>query len=187
MTEPRIIDDNSALDLAITLRLGEKPGDFIVLCLDGQVMKGFGTPFDTLNNRHLAEMRVERLNDRSSHSWWPEFFASWKQNLTDQFSLPADATAESFRPVCSWAIHRVCTGWSQRLFTAIQLFDADHLGSRVESWEIGVGLDGTGAATLEAPSGKVFCRTGKKDLAHLIALAALALLEAEPAPPATAS
>ena len=122
MSTPELIIASQPIDLEITLLLGEHPSDFILLYLDGRKMENFGSPLDTPSNRAHRQGLVDALNDKSKKSLWPEFFKNWKMELRRQFGIGADATAKDFHPVASYKIERVCAGYSQHAYAAIQLF-----------------------------------------------------------------
>jgi hypothetical protein len=129
---PELIINSQQIDLDICKLLGDKPGDFLVLCLNDVQLDGFGTPYDTPRNRSDRQGLVERLNDRSNKSLWPEMWRNWKLNICTQFKLPETTTEKVFRPVFSYKISRVCAGYSLYLHAAIGLFET--LDDKIDNW-----------------------------------------------------
>lgn len=132
--EPEMIVNGTPLDFELAELLGEKPSHFLVLCLDGQKVENFGTPYDTAGNRAQWESLMARLNDRSRKSLWPTFFENWKATLIQQFRLPANATAKEFRPAASFKVSRVVCGYSTHLHAAVGLFEK--LPNRIHRWSV---------------------------------------------------
>lgn len=126
------------IDLELCELLGDKPSDFIVLCLDGVQLDDFGTPYDTPRNRVERKGLADKLNDRSAESLWPELWKNWKPNICKQFGLPETTKASDFRPVVSIQISRVCPGYSEHLNSAIRLFET--LADKIETWSVTQGV-----------------------------------------------
>jgi hypothetical protein len=149
----KLTTPNAKIDYSLCKLLGEKPSDFIVLCLDGVAMEDFGTPYDTRQNRIQRQTVVRALNDRSADSLWPEFFDSWKANLCKQFGLPPQTEAKDFRPKVSLEISRVCPAFSEHLFVAVRLFET--LSDRISLWSVRRGAETT-APKLRSSSPNAF-------------------------------
>lgn len=127
------------IDLELCELLGDKPSDFIVLCFDGVQLDDFGTPYDTPRNRVERLGLVDRLNDCSEESLWPELWKNWKPNICKQFGLPDTTEADDYRPVVSCKISRVCPGYSEHLHSAIRLFET--LADKIRTWTVTQGVD----------------------------------------------
>jgi len=168
-----LIINHSALDLELCELLGEKPADFIVLCADGEQVPFFGTPLDSPLARKAQQAFVDGINDRSKKSTWPEFFANWKSYFCREYKLPPETTAAGYHPNFSWAIARVCPGYSEHLRVAISLFEA--LGAKVKSWTLARAPGGSDMVEIVSASGAVYRETGS-GMAALIAQAAARLL-----------
>lgn len=134
---PEIVVISSQLDLDLTELLGDKPADFLILCLDGKPLDGFGTPCDSPEARETKQCFVDHLNDRSKNSWWPKFLANWRRQIVTQFELTAENYLD-FRPFVSWRIHRVCCGHSAHLHCAIRLFEEEKVKSLIARWTVGI-------------------------------------------------
>lgn len=132
-----LIIKSQPIDLQLTELLGDKPCDFIVLCLDGVPLEGFGTPYDTPENRARRTGFVDSMNDPSGKSLWPEFWVNWAPNIIQQFKLPATTTAGEYRPKVSLKISRVCPGYSEYLHAAIGLFE--QCADKIQFWSISQG------------------------------------------------
>ena len=130
--EPEIIIDGEQIDYDLAEMLGEKPGDFLVLCFDGVQFERFGTPTDSPAARKRKSEMVECLNDRSKNSWWPELWLNWAGEIRKQYKLPPETVADDYRPVVSYKIHRVVAARSKYLHAAIRLFE--QMGDRLKTW-----------------------------------------------------
>jgi hypothetical protein len=122
------------IDFELCELLGRGYSDFIVLCFNGVQFEDFGTRYDSPANRADRQRLVDKLNDNSDTSLWPDMFHTWKQNICKQFGLNQNTTAKDFRPVVSLKISRVCYGYSQHLHCAITLFQ--EVADRIEGWRI---------------------------------------------------
>src|SRR6185312_7775407 len=129
---PEIIIKNKPIDIELAGLLQEEQHDFIVLCFDGVQLDFFGTPYDSPNSRVARGQLVQMLNDRSSDSLWPKMFSKWKPQICRQFGLSLEITAETYRPVVSWKISRVCRGYSEHLHAAIGLFET--VADKIDHW-----------------------------------------------------
>jgi hypothetical protein len=132
--EPELIICGEPIDYELSEILGEKPGEFLVLHLNGVRFERFGTPYNTLRNRSEWDEFVKCLNSKSKKSLWFDLWDNWGNEIRRQFDLPEDATAQDFRPVASYKISRVVPGRSKYLHAAIQLFE--EAGTRVKSWSV---------------------------------------------------
>lgn len=130
--EPEIIIDGQQIDFDLAEMLGEKPGDFLVLCFDGVQFKRFGTPTDSPAARKRKSEMVDCLNDRSKKSWWLELWLNWAGEIRKQYNLPPETGADDYRPVVSYKIHRVVADRSKYLHAAIRLFE--QMGDRLKTW-----------------------------------------------------
>lgn len=110
------------VDYELAELLGEKPADFLVLCLDGHPMEGFGTPPDSPAGRLEIQAFANMLND-SVASHWENFFESWAGHIRKQFRLSPQAGPQHFRPEVSWRVNRVVVGYSEYLHCAITLIE----------------------------------------------------------------
>lgn len=126
--------NSTPLDLELCELLGEKPSDFIIICLDGVPVEGFGTPIDSPSNRLERMALVEALNRRSKRSLWPKFWENWWPELCKQFALPIGTTSDQFRPLASLHVSRVCAGYSEHLHCAIRLFEV--CADKIENWSV---------------------------------------------------
>jgi hypothetical protein len=132
--QPELIIKGQPIDYELCELLGNKPVDFIVICFDGVQLEDFGTPYDTPKNRAERLGLVDRLNDRSTDSLWPELWMNWKPNICRQFGLPETTTSDQYSPVVSCKISRVCHGYSEHLHAAIGLFET--IADKLESWSV---------------------------------------------------
>lgn len=172
--EPNLIVTSAPIDMQLAELLGEKPGDFIILCADGKPVPFFGTPYDSPIARRAQEAFVASINDKSKKSSWPEFFTNWCGYFARDYKLPVETTWKTFHPEFSWEIHRVAHGYSEHLHAAVGLFDK--LGDRVQSWRIGYDNTGANVEIVDARS-CIFHETGPR-MAHTIAVAVKRLLTA---------
>lgn len=159
------------IDFELCALLGDKPADFLVLCFDGVQLDFFGTPYDSPKERIMREGLVDRLNDRSTETLWPEMWANWKPQICRQFQLPKDATDETYRPVVNCEISRVCHGYSEHLHAAIGLFER----APVKRWSII--QDVNCRVTAEDKHGRTFEGAGN-NMALVISESVLELLKA---------
>lgn len=173
---PPIVIKNPPLDFELTELLGEKPGDFIVLYLDGQPVPFTGTPYDSPSQRESYQRFVESLNSRGKESRWPEFFANWKSYFCHHYKLPVETTSEQYHPTFSWAIHRVCAGYSEHPHLAITLFEK--IGHRIRTWKLSKSNEGIEFAELVTLGGKEYRESGK-GVAIALSAAAVRLLRDE--------
>lgn len=135
-TEPEelpLILKSSAIDFELCELLGEKPSDFVVICIDGKQVPFLGTPWDSPRTRESYRGIVKWLNDGRRKDW-AQLFATRKHEFIEHYKLPPEATAETFRPKFSLAVSRVCSGYSKYLHVAIGLFAT--LGDRVKAWSL---------------------------------------------------
>lgn len=144
------------LDFELCKLLGDRPADFLVLCLDGVQLEDFGTPYDTPSERVRRNHLVELLNDRTEDSLWPKMWEQWKQSLCKQFNLPETTTDKEFHPVVSYEISRVCHGYSEHIHAAIGLFDK--LADKIENWS--VSYDGQCVVAITTKRGARITRVG---------------------------
>ena len=163
--EPQLKIQCKPIDFELCDLLGEGSADFLVLCFDGVQFEKFGTPYDTPKNRKDRQELVDRLNDRSAESWWPDVFNDWKPQICAQYGLPPETTAETYRPVCSIAISRVCHGYSEHLHAAVGLFA--QLGDKISGWAIS-NVNGTCLVQIHQAGGYTLSGFGE-DLPLLIA------------------
>lgn len=126
--------NSTPLDLELCSLLGETPSDFIILCLDGVPLEGFGTPLDTPANRRDQQTIVDALNDRSKRSLWPKMWVNWGDEICKQFALAPGTMSYEFRPQVSLHISRVCAGYSEHLHCAIRLFET--CADKIECWSV---------------------------------------------------
>ncbi|MCW5558168.1 MAG: hypothetical protein KIT22_10105 [Verrucomicrobiae bacterium] len=154
--EPEIIIKGSPLDFELAELLGTPPSQFLVLCLNGVTLEGFGTPHDTPRERGAWDTLIRDLNDRSGKSRWPELWMHWRSNIRRQFALPETTTAEDFRPSVTYKISRVVCGYSLYLHAAIQLFE--DLDDEIEKWAIS--HNGSCSVEIVAKGGATFWGSG---------------------------
>jgi hypothetical protein len=171
-----VVLKGTPLDFELCELLGEKPADFLVLCFDGIQLEDFGTPYDTPKNRADRLGLVERLNDRSAESLWPEMWRNRKPSICKQFGLPETTTAEDFRPLVSCKIARVCHGYSSHTHCAIGLLE--RLIGIIERWGLGNGSDGAACVEIRSKRGVDYGEIGE-GLPLVIGLAVKRLLIAE--------
>jgi len=138
--EPEIITSSAQIDFNLCKLLGKGSADFIVLYADGKKMDFFGTPYDSPRNRQMYGEIIADLNSKKKKGGWAEFFEEWKRPFCKCFDLPEETTAESYRPILSMKISRVCCGYSVHLHAAIGLFD--ELASQLKTWSVRKTLDG---------------------------------------------
>jgi len=172
MEIPMIIK-NSALDFELCELLGEKHGDYIVLCVNGEQVPFFGTPEDSPDARKTEQAFLDSINDRSKKSSWPKFFAKWKHCFCHEYKLPPDTTAAGYHPIFSSAIKRTCAGYSTHIRVALSLLET--LGEKVKSWTLGKTPLGLNMVEIVSASGVVYRETGD-GMSVLIAQAAARLL-----------
>lgn len=168
---PKLITNGTELDFELAELLGEKPSSFLILCANGEPVDGYGTPFDSPCGRESRGELVERLNDKSEGSWWPEFFANWKPYFCRQFALPETTTAKEFHPEFSFAVSRTVCGYSEHLSAAIRL--PELLGKRLSCWSFGH-VGGIGFASMNGITEE------HESLPMAIALAARRILTERP-------
>lgn len=157
---PELVVASAPIDLELCALLGDQPSDFLVLCLDGVQLEGFGTPYDTPRNRVERQGLVDRLNDRSEQSLWPELFNNWRPAIAKQFKLAEEITAKDFRPVVSLQISRVCPGYSQYLHCAIGLFET--VSAKMEGWHVSQLENGESSVEIAVKGGALIVHSGQK-------------------------
>lgn len=171
--EPKLI--NPPIDFELAALLGETPADFVVLYADGTPMQGYGTPFDSELARDRIVGLIEMLNDTSEDSFWPEFFRNWEKQFRAMYDLPPDTTAQDFHPVFSFAIHRVCAGYSEHLHVAMRLFETCR--DSISRWHVGRASNGTAFVEIRAKrNAKIIYTARGGDLPMMITLAVKELL-----------
>lgn len=177
--EPELVLASSPLDFELAQLLGVEPGDFLILCFDGVQFKGFGTPFDTPQNRKDRQALVDGLNDRTTKSWWPELWVNWSADLKAQYGLAELAGApDDQRPTASIKVSRVCAGYSSYLHCAIRLFEHERVSALVSHWAVGVGADGEYYVKITNRDDRHFDEVGQS-LSLVIGLAVKRLLIAD--------
>lgn len=132
--EPELIIKGEPIDYEISELLGEKPGDFLVLCFDGVQFERFGTPSDSPAARKRKSEMVDYLNDRSKDSWWPELWKNWAGEIRAQYGLPPETGPDDYRPLVSYKISRVVAGRSKYLHCAIRLFE--EIDEKLKTWSV---------------------------------------------------
>lgn len=137
--QPKLTIKSAPIDLELCELLGDKPGDFLVLCFDGVQLDFFGTPYDSPRARVERQGLVDAINDTSENSLWPDMWKKWKAQICQQFKLPETTTSDKYRPVVTLEISRVCAGYSEYLHAAIQLFE--DCADKIERWELKQGVD----------------------------------------------
>lgn len=172
--QPELEIKSKPIDFEICKRLGSGAADFLVLCFDGVQLEGFGTPYDTPENRAMQERLVTALNDRSAESRWPEMWRNWKPTICRQFGLPDTTTSADYRPVVSYKISRVCHGYSEHLHAAIGLFEK--LADKIQTWFVAKNETGCQVEII-AKNGATISQTGER-MSLAIAEAVLELLNA---------
>ena len=159
--EPELIISGNPIDYELTELLGEKSADFIVLCFDGVQFERFGTPYDTPRQRESTESMIRLLNSRDKkETLWPEMWKNWAGEIRKQYGLPADATADDFRPVVSYQIKRVCYGRSENLHCAIRLFE--ELADKIKTWGVRKCDDGKHLVEIVTADGRPMMDSGEK-------------------------
>lgn len=136
------------IDYVLAELLGEKPSDFLILCLDGKPLQGFGSPRDTTANRKDWRRMVAQLNE--DEVFWFKFFCRWASEIATQFGTPV---AKEFRPTVSYEVHRVVVGYSQHLHAAIQLFENPKVTALINKWAIDSSPNGAVACEIWNRSG----------------------------------
>lgn len=172
--QPELIIKSQPIDFELSELLGVTFSDFIVLCFDGEQLEFFGTPYDTPRNREAQKGLVDRLNDRSKGSLWPEMFANWMPQICKQFKLSPETTAADYHPSVSYKISRVCHGYSQHLHAAIGLFET--IAEKIEHWKVSKLTDGKSLVEITSKTGDTFSMRGDK-MPLVIAEAVRALLK----------
>lgn len=168
---PPLIIKSKPVDFELCKLLGEGYGDFIVICANGEQVPFLGTPYDSPGRREAYPGLIAWLNDRSRGDW-PEMFTNWKRQFCEHYKLPTETKAEDFWPEFSFAISRVCHGYSEHLHAAIGLFD--RLGDKAQSWRV-ERVGGNAGVEIVDCRGKLYRESGT-DMAALIATAVRALL-----------
>jgi hypothetical protein len=170
---------NRQIDYDLAAALGQVPSDFLVLCLDGVPLEGFGTPFDGPAARLDREVIVDGINRKGRGSLWPKFWRNWERKIIASLGLPKDAMFGEFRPVASTEIHRVTAGFSEHLHCAIRLFEEPKVAEIVGRFEV-FGPSEPARCKIFAKDGRsVECEADPLSLA--ISGAVLALLNSGPA------
>ena len=158
--EPNLVIKSKPLDFELCELLGEKSADFLVLCADGDLVPFTGTPFDSPVERQKYTQFVDFLNDRSDKSWWPEFFANWKNQFCKHYGLAPETTYRDYHPKFSFVVSRSCVGYSEHLHCAIQLFD--QLAAHIESWSICRADTGINVVKIKSKRGTLYIQAGEK-------------------------
>lgn len=159
--EPELTISGNPIDYELTELLGEKSADFIVLCFNGVQFERFGTPYDSPHERERTESMVRLLNSRKKkESLWPQMWENWAREIRKQYGLPADATADDFRPVVSYQIKRVCYGRSENLHCAIRLFE--ELADKIKTWGVRKCEDGKHLVEIVTADGRPMMDSGEK-------------------------
>lgn len=169
---PTIIIKNDPLDVELCQALGEPLIDFIVTCFDGVPLNLFSTPEDSPRARERHELFVQRLNDKTVDSKWPEFFEAWRDEFCQQFKLPHETEAASYHPHVTWQIHRVCVAYTERLSSAVTLFEK--IASRLTNWIIS---KRNGGSVVEIEGHEFLVRHCGEDLPRVVSLAVLEVLK----------
>lgn len=176
--ELELVKVGSPRDFRLAELLGENALDCLVLYFDGKEAPWVGgTPPNTLNNRLARMQAVETLNKHGKQ--WQQFFPEWARMFRDKLGLPADVTADTYKPVISLKIHRVVAGYSSHASAAMTLFEM--LGNRLKTWDLSMTTaEDLSAAVyrchLVSREGKAYCETGESQPA-VIAEAFVKLLE----------
>lgn len=170
---PALIVKNPSLDFELCELLGEKPGDFIVLYLDGKPVPFTGTPYDSPYQRERYQLFVDGLNSRGKESHWPEFFTNWKAHFCHEYKLPVETKPTEFHPAFSFAIHRVCAGYSEHPHVAISVLEK--IGPRLRSWGLSQDSKGVVFAQLVSLDGESYRESGK-GLAQVLSAVAVRFL-----------
>lgn len=136
------------IDYVLAELLGEKPSDYLILCLDGKPLEGFGSPPNTPHNRKEWARMVAKLN--TDEVFWFKFFCRWAAPIASQFGT---AQAKEFRAAASYEVHRVVVGYSQHLHAAIQLFVHLKVRQVTESWSVESSRNGAVACEIRTKSG----------------------------------
>ena len=178
IAEPELIISSEAIDLELTGLLGEQPSDFLVLYFDGRKFENYGTPLDTPHNRVCRQGFVDRLNDSSKNSLWPEMFTEWKTEFFKQFGLKSGTIAKEWHPLASIKISRVCPGYSKYLHAAIGLLEDPRIAAK--EWLVRK-ESGSFSAGVMAADGKIYSATATT-AALAIVDAVLKLLKAAKSP-----
>lgn len=136
------------IDYVLAELLGEKPRDFLILCLHGRPLMGFGSPPDTQVNRDDWNCLVSRLNEDGAY--WRKFLSQWADEITAQFG---NARLTRFRPTVSYEVHRVVVGYSEHLHSAIRLFENPKVTALINKWAIDSSPNGAVACEIWNRSG----------------------------------
>jgi len=158
--QPKLTIKSAPIDLELCELLGDKPGDFLVLCFDGVQLDFFGTPYDSPRARVERQGLVDAINDTSETSLWPDMWKNWKAQICQQFKLPETTTSDKYRPVVTLEISRVCAGYSEHLHAAIGLFEK--LGDKITMWSVREIIKGDVLVEIFAPDFKKYSRTGNR-------------------------
>lgn len=156
---PPLIIKGSPLDFELCKLLGEGYADLIVICANGEQVPFLGTPFDSPSARVSYEKIVTGLNDRGPKSQWRELFRNWRDQFVKHYKLPPETTSFDFHPEFSFAISRVCAGYTEHLHAAVGLFG--QLGDKVKSWGVYRGENGVGVVELLGASGRIYSERGE--------------------------
>lgn len=166
---------SAAIDLRLCELLGDKPGEFIVVHVNGEPLKGAGTPPDSpeVRKRYLEDLRG--LNVPGSKDWRKFWQLNWP-DLIRQFKLPQGTTAETWQPRFTIKVQRVCAGYSEWFHAAMGLFET--LKAKLECWELIKDDDGKYHVALWNHAGDPFHGRGD-EAAPMIAEVFVRFLEAE--------
>ena len=157
--QPKLTIKSAPIDLELCELLGDKPGDFLVLCFDGVQLDFFGTPYDSPRARVERQGLVDAINDTSEKSLWPDMWRNWKAQICQQFKLPETTTSDKYRPIVTLEISRVCAGYSEHLHAAIGLFEK--VEDKIIGWGVRKLSDGTSKVEIIAKNAAVFSQTGE--------------------------
>lgn len=176
--EPELIISGNPIDYELAELLGERSADFIVLCFNGVQFERFGTPYDSPRERERTESMVRLLNSRKKkESLWPRMWENWASEIRKQYGLPADATADDFRPVASYQIKRVVAGRSEYLHCAIRLFE--EIDAKLKTWSVRKLRDGKHLVEIVTSEDRPIMESGES-LPMTICKAVVRTLKASP-------
>ena len=108
-----------SLDFKLAGLMGETPGRFLVLCLDGEVFGAFGTPVDTEQKRGVFSQMIELLNNREDALGWETLWSQWSAELLSQYEEAREQRTK-WRPLATMESHVVVPGRSSRVGLAME-------------------------------------------------------------------
>jgi hypothetical protein len=121
---------------------------------------------------------VRLLNSRKKkESLWPRMWENWASEIRKQYGLPADATADDFRPVVSYQIKRVVAGRSEYLHCAIRLFE--EIDAKLKTWSVRKLRDGKHLVEIVTSEDRPIMESGES-LPMAICKAVVRTLKASP-------